>query len=39
LASLVRTALLLASVGLAALFTRGGRGLHDLVAGTAVVRG
>ncbi len=39
LASLVRTALLLASVGLAALFTRGGRGLHDVVAGTAVVRG
>lgn len=36
--SLVRTVLLLVTVGLAAFFTRDGRGLHDLAAGCAVVR-
>ena len=34
----VRTALLLASIGLAAFFTRDGRGLHDLAAGCVVLR-
>lgn len=36
--SLVRTVLLLVTVGLAAFFTKDGRGLHDVAAGTAVVR-
>jgi uncharacterized RDD family membrane protein YckC len=36
--SVVRTVLLLVTLGLAGFFTRDGRGLHDLAAGTAVVR-
>ena len=38
-ASVLRTSVLLLTLGLAALFTRDGRGLHDVAAGTAVVRG
>jgi len=38
LAALIRTVPLLLSVGLAAFFTRDGRGLHDLAAGCVVVR-
>ena len=34
----LRAALLVVSLGLAGFFTRDGRGLHDLVAGTVVVR-
>jgi uncharacterized RDD family membrane protein YckC len=37
-AALVRTVPLLATVGLAGFFTRDGRGLHDLAAGSVVVR-
>lgn len=37
-AALLRTVPLLLSVGLAGLFTRDGRGLHDLLAGCVVVR-
>jgi uncharacterized RDD family membrane protein YckC len=36
--ALTRTVLLLLSVGLAAFFTKDGRGLHDLAAGSVVVR-
>jgi uncharacterized RDD family membrane protein YckC len=36
--AVVRTVLLLVTLGLAGFFTRDGRGLHDLAAGTAVVR-
>jgi uncharacterized RDD family membrane protein YckC len=36
--SLLRTLVLLATVGLAGFFTRDGRGLHDLAAGSVVVR-
>ena len=38
LAAVLRTSLLLVSVGLAALFGEDGRGLHDVAAGTVVVR-
>jgi uncharacterized RDD family membrane protein YckC len=38
LPALLRTVPLLLSVGLAGFFTREGRGLHDLAAGTVVVR-
>jgi uncharacterized RDD family membrane protein YckC len=38
LPALVRTLVLLVTVGLAGFFTRDGRGLHDLAAGSAVVR-
>ena len=38
LPSVLRTSILLLSLGLAALFSRDGRGLHDVAAGTAVVR-
>ena len=38
LPALLRTSILLLSLGLAALFSRDGRGLHDIAAGTAVVR-
>jgi uncharacterized RDD family membrane protein YckC len=34
----LRAAVLLGTLGLAGFFTRDGRGLHDLVAGTLVVR-
>lgn len=37
--SAVRTLVLMLTFGLAGFFTKGGRGLHDLAAGTAVVRG
>jgi uncharacterized RDD family membrane protein YckC len=36
--AVTRTVLLLVTLGLAGFFTRDGRGLHDLAAGTAVVR-
>ena len=36
--ALIRTAVLLGTVGLAGFFTRDGRGLHDLVAGSIVLR-
>lgn len=36
--ALLRTVPLVATLGLAAFFTRDGRGLHDLAAGTVVVR-
>ena len=36
--AVVRTVVLLLTVGLAGFFTRDGRGLHDLAAGCAVVR-
>jgi uncharacterized RDD family membrane protein YckC len=36
--SAVRTLVLIVTLGLAGFFTKGGRGLHDLAAGTAVVR-
>ena len=39
LPAVLRTSILLLSLGLAALFSRDGRGLHDVAAGTAVVRG
>ena len=38
LAALLRTVPLLLTLGLTGFFTRDGRGLHDLVAGTVVVR-
>ncbi len=38
LPAVLRTSILLLSLGLAALFSRAGRGLHDVAAGTAVVR-
>ena len=37
-AALVRTVPLIATLGLVAFFTKDGRGLHDLAAGTVVVR-
>ena len=36
--SAVRTLVLIVTLGLAGFFTKSGRGLHDLAAGTAVVR-
>lgn len=36
--ALIRTAVLLGTVGLAGFFTRDGRGLHDLAAGAVVLR-
>ena len=38
LTALIRTVPLLASIGLTGFFTREGRGLHDLAAGSVVVR-
>lgn len=38
LPSVLRTSILLLTLGLAGLFSRDGRGLHDVAAGTAVVR-
>ena len=38
LTAMVRAVPLLVTVGLAGLFTRDGRGLHDLAAGSAVIR-